>query len=90
MNKLQQNAVAITLYKQVIGNSCDYMILAPRASWAELGEPNAFRSIPELIKRYAERQRQDDLLKMLRQSIREVHTETWLYRPDLSYFRSPD
>ncbi|MEK6153598.1 hypothetical protein WIW50_10080 [Flavobacteriaceae bacterium 3-367] len=78
-------SINFSVYRKVIGDSCDYMLMVPRDSWSYYDSESSFKTLIELSKLMPESSIKK-VRELLKQAVNEEKIETWLYREDLSYF----
>jgi len=75
-----------TLYILLSGGThSEYMLMVPRNNFSYFEEENAFISLYHVVKKYLNPEK-DSIFKILESSVIRLHSETWGYRQDLSYF----
>lgn len=80
-----------TVYRKVIGGQLSsYLVMSHHNGFTDFGSGQAITSISYLIQHNFERSRAQKLLDLLSDCTRNVTSETWLFRPDLSYFPERD
>lgn len=77
--------VAFTVYRQLSGGTQPaYLVMFPRDGYAYFNA--ATPSLDALIETHVAAEIAPELHALLFESVRTVHSETWRYREDLSYF----
>lgn len=85
--KKEQPARSFTLYRQLTGGRLpSYLLMVPHDGFAAFDSGKTITTLSNTIIQTFDESESKNLTDRLSRCIQNIHGETWLYRPDLSYF----
>lgn len=85
------SGLGFAVYRQLSGGKQPaYLLMIPRENYASFASAGVFTSLDRMVARSLAGGAREQTLEDLALSVREVYSEAWSYREDLSYFPGVD